>query len=293
MHLEYRGRPADKPVDYALLINDAPRLFVEAKALGDNLEDRRWANQIMGYAAVAGVRWVVLANGDEYRLYNAGASVPVEEKVFRTVRISEEATNPEETLALISKESIAELEALWQEDFTGRRVRVAVETLFGPEPDSGLVRLLRRKLTDLSPREVRAALARLRFSPVPEPGPMPPVTAHPQLTGSSRANAGPPWSGVTLGDIITAGLLRPPVELWRRYKGRELQARIESDGRVSFEGRVYGSLSTAGMMARRSVVGDQVRAQTNGWTFWKFRDEGGEPREIDELRRRLWESRTS
>ena len=62
---EYRRRPRDKPVDYALLLLRAPRLFVEAKALGQNLNDRRWANQIMGYASVAGVEWVVLTNGNE------------------------------------------------------------------------------------------------------------------------------------------------------------------------------------------------------------------------------------
>ena len=67
---EYKRRPRDKPVDYALLLLRAPRLFVEAKALGQNLNDRRWANQIMGYATVAGVEWVVLTNGDEYQIYN-------------------------------------------------------------------------------------------------------------------------------------------------------------------------------------------------------------------------------
>jgi hypothetical protein len=64
VHLEYRPRPSDKPVDYALLLNGQPRMFVEAKALGQNIEDRRWANQIMGYAAVAGV---AVGGADERR----------------------------------------------------------------------------------------------------------------------------------------------------------------------------------------------------------------------------------
>ena len=68
---EYKRRKRDKPVDYALLLFREPRLFVEAKALGQNLGDRKWANQIMGYATVAGVEWVVITNGDEYRIYNA------------------------------------------------------------------------------------------------------------------------------------------------------------------------------------------------------------------------------
>jgi hypothetical protein len=44
-------------------------------------------------------------------------------------------------------------------------------------------------------------------------------------------------------------------------------------------------------MARRSVIGADQRAQTNGWTFWKYRGPNGQEREIDELRRRLWEER--
>ena len=52
---EYRFKRGDNPVDYALLLLRTPRLFVEAKALGENLSDRRWAGQMLGYASVAGV----------------------------------------------------------------------------------------------------------------------------------------------------------------------------------------------------------------------------------------------
>lgn len=37
---EFKPRRADKPVDYALLSQRTPRLFIEAKALGQNLDDR-------------------------------------------------------------------------------------------------------------------------------------------------------------------------------------------------------------------------------------------------------------
>jgi hypothetical protein len=80
VHREYRRRPQDRPVDYALLLLRDPALFIEAKALGENLADRRWASQVISYAAVAGVGWVVLSDGDEYRIYNAHAPVPVDEK---------------------------------------------------------------------------------------------------------------------------------------------------------------------------------------------------------------------
>ena len=79
---EYKIRKQDKPVDFALFLLRTPCLFVEAKGLSQNLDDRRWANQIMGYAGVAGVGWVVLTDGNEYRLYNSHAAVPIEEKLF-------------------------------------------------------------------------------------------------------------------------------------------------------------------------------------------------------------------
>lgn len=80
-----------------------PRLFIEAKSLGENLDVRRWANQIMGYASVAGVEWVVLTNGDEYRIYNSHAAVPVDEKLFRVVRVSDGSLEPRRRLNYCTK----------------------------------------------------------------------------------------------------------------------------------------------------------------------------------------------
>ncbi len=298
VHLEYRRRPGDKPVDYALLINSTPRLFVEAKALGENLEDRKWANQIMGYATVAGVRWVVLTNGDEYRLYNSHAIVPVEDKLFRTVRISDASGAAAETLALLSKENIAQLEALWQEDFVDRRVQVALTELFEPEPDVALVRLIRRRLSsEISTREIKQALTRATLRPSGRSAatavdPVPFVAAE-QPRSAKSFGEGTPWSGVTLGDVVSAGLFALPADLSRRYKGYDLRARVEADGRVSFAGQLYGSLSVAGMMARRSVIGEDRRAQTNGWTFWKYTGKDGSLHPMDELRQQLWAARTT
>jgi len=87
---EYRRKPQDNPVDHALFLHRSPRLFVEAQGLGTNLLDRKWVSQTLGYATVVGVEWCVLTNGDEYRLYNAHAPVDVEEKLFRSVTVSDD-----------------------------------------------------------------------------------------------------------------------------------------------------------------------------------------------------------
>ena len=166
--------------------------------------------------------------------------------------------------------------------------------MFEPEPDAGLIRPLRHELPAIKPAEIRAAVKRVRSAAPPEAVNRPPAeddrTAREQ--GTPRGGKGGPWGKlpwgkVTLGDIISSGLLRPPVDLYRRYKGHDLAARIELDGLVSFGGRTYGSLSTAAQHARRSVIGEDKRAQTNGWT----KDDAGQRQKPDALRQRLWESR--
>jgi hypothetical protein len=106
VHREYRRRPADNPVDYALLLSRTPRLFIEAKGLGENMSDPKWANQTISYAAVAGVEWVALTDGAEWRVYNAHAPVPVEHKLFRAVRVAEDLDAAFELLALLSKDNM-------------------------------------------------------------------------------------------------------------------------------------------------------------------------------------------
>jgi hypothetical protein len=39
VHREYRRRSPDNPVDYALLLSRTPRLFIEAKGLGEHIDD--------------------------------------------------------------------------------------------------------------------------------------------------------------------------------------------------------------------------------------------------------------
>jgi Type I restriction enzyme R protein N terminus (HSDR_N) len=189
VHREYKRKSKDKPVDYALFLLREPRLFIEAKALDEDLTNRKWASQIMGYAATAGVKWCVLTDGDEYRLLNAMAEVDVDEKLFRSIRISMSDQDHErtlQTLALLSKEKMGErlptsgqehiLNVLWNAHFVDRKVKGAVEVLFRNE-DPGLLRLLRKNTTGLTPVEIRASLK--RAIPIRIDFPEVPVSAYP------------------------------------------------------------------------------------------------------------------
>jgi len=308
--LEYKRLSSDNPVDYALFLLREPRLFIEAKALGVRLDDHKWTSQMLAYATVAGVEWVALTDGNEWRIYNSHATVPVEQKLFRVVRVADPDTHPDQTLRLLAKAQMADhlIDVLWKSDFVDRQVRDALIGFFGPEPDPGLVRLIRGKAGALSHAEVRSSLGRLRTTfdfPVAAAQPAQPVvtaTKEPRaaageptpgsVPAAGKMGAGTPWRGVSLGQLITGGLVRVPFDIEHRYRGTNLSARIEDADRIVFDGAVYDSLSTAGGVARKSVAGPfpgRDIPQTNGWTFWEYRSTDGARHPLDDLRRELYE----
>lgn len=307
--LEYKRLSSDNPVDYALFLLREPRLFIEAKALGVHIDDHKWTSQILAYATVAGVEWVALTDGNEWRIYNSHATVPVEQKLFRVVRVADPETNPEGTLRLLAKAQMADhlIDVLWKSDFVDRQIKDALVGLFGPEPDPGLVRLIRGKTESLSHVEVRSSLGRLRttfdFPVAANPTAQPFVaTKEPRAAthestpatepAPGKMGEGTPWRGVSLGQLITGGLVRLPFEIEHRYRGTDLSARIEDADRIVFDGAVYDSLSTAGGVARKSVVGPfpgRDIPPTNGWTFWEYRSPDGRLHPLDDLRRELYE----
>jgi len=298
---EYKRTKRDKPVDYALFLFREPRLFVEAKALGQDLSDRKWANQIMGYATVAGVEWVVITNGDEYRVYNALAPVPIEEKLFRKVCLSDRDSPTEDTLMLLSKEQMSEksIEILWKAHFVDRQIRGALEKLFSSEPDDSLIRLVTKRVKDLKRGDVVASLRRVQvqfdFPVVPEPTAFGTSAGRsaaakkarktrrgPSTAEDKAAKPGDKRVRVSLKDLIAAGLLTPPLKLTVHYKGHDLEAELLRDGTVTFRGEKYRTCSTAGDSARSTITGR--RMSTNGWTFWQYRNEGGKLVPLDAAR---------
>ena len=145
--------------------------------------------------------------------------------------------------------------------------------------DAGLIRLLCKKAKGVTPSEVRASLKRAKIR---IDFPVPAVTGgRRQLltVGGRRQKAGQTLvPDVTVGDLIEAGLIRPPFRIEREYKGAHLAGTVRPDGKIEFEGQVYDSLSTAGGMARKSVSGapaGRPYPQTNGWTFWMYSDDDG------------------
>jgi hypothetical protein len=80
-------------------------------------------------------------------------------------------------------------------------------------------------------------------------------------------------------------LIKTPTTLFRKYKGKVLEALLNADGSVTFDGRNYTACSAAAAAARGSVIGGAPA--TNGWTFWQFRNADNQKQTLDDLRQRF------
>ncbi len=296
---EYKRKPQDNPVDYALLVLRSPQLFIEAKDLSRDLNDRKWISQTLGYATVVGVKWCVLTNGDEYRIYNSHAAVDVEEKLFRRVRITELDSHEFtlETLALLSKDQLSEnqLESLWKAHFVDRQVKAALDNLFRTG-DPSLARVIRKQTPGLKPSQIRGSLKRadvvIDFPALQVETTRVPTPSKPKMRSAKKKKSTPTSKAhqvVRLRDIVEARLISLPLALKRRYKKVDLAATISSDGKVLVDEVAYASPSTAAGMARKKVIGappGREYPQTNGWTFWTYKDpSSGEEKQLDYLRK--------
>jgi hypothetical protein len=300
---EYRRKSQDNPVDYALFMLRSPQLFVEAKGLEKDLSDRRWISQILGYATVVGVEWCILTNGDEYRLYNAHAPVDVEQKLFRMVRISDsdQEAYALDTLELLSKEKMGDnlLNVLWKAHFIDRHVSTTLRDLLQND-DAGLIRLIRKKTPELTPSEIRDSLKR---ADITIDFPLVSISSQPstslandkvdspvKLVEKEGVPKTPNIPGVQVIDLIQAKFIEPPLKLEKEFKGSHLEAEVQQDGTIVFDGETYKSLSLAAAFARKSIIGAPAGRKyphTNGWIFWKYRDAAtGKLEEVDVLRQR-------
>ena len=95
--------------------------------------------------------------------------------------------------------------------------------------------------------------------------------------------------GVSLSEVIGAGLLSPPLTLFRKYKGQILEATLLTNGSVEMRGKRYESCSTAAAVARSFLTGQEMH--TNGWSFWQYMDGNGKPLTLFDAREKYLESK--
>ena len=156
-------------VDLALLIDDKPVLYIEAKALKESTDDAKWINQTLNYAIADGVEWCVLTNGANYRIFRSHALVNLKGKIFGTVKVS----NPEDeapiesvatSLSLLSPQSMKskDLNALWAMRVIDRELEESLKDIVKrPEFHRWLSRSVCK---DLNAKQIGQSLQRASFA---------------------------------------------------------------------------------------------------------------------------------
>lgn len=185
-------------LDYALIADAKPALFVEAKAWGGRINDPKWTAQAINYANNAGVVWCALTDGVIYRVFKTNEPVDMARKLVFEVDLREVA-DPDarqrllQQLHLLSRDQVVagQLDALGSRLFDEARVRRALEALFNEAP-TRLISLIREQLPEgerrLDPKDIRKILQRVGKGLTPANG-LPRETTVAAAAAASSATA--------------------------------------------------------------------------------------------------------
>ncbi len=176
-------------LDYALKVDGAARLYVEAKGVSENLDDKKFIAQTINYANNDGVVWCVLTNGLRYRVYKTNEPETMDRKLLFEVELANGAAPPADKanlLRLISRAAVTsgELDQFGDRVFTDGRVRKALSEL-GSDPPQAVLDAVAGKLGHpaVPVDALRRSLARVLDAPAGASGTEPASKGHP---------AGPP-----------------------------------------------------------------------------------------------------
>lgn len=183
-------------LDYGLKVDGIPRLYVEAKAIGENLTDRKFVAQTVNYANNDGVVWCVLTDGITWRVFKTNETAAMEKKLLFEIDLSDDTQPAADTarlLRLISRQSVTDgtLDQRGERTFTDKRVRGALATL-AEDPPKALVDALAAKLGH-PPVHVEALKRSLaRIFDAPEPSSPPSARRGGRAKSAGSPPAGPP-----------------------------------------------------------------------------------------------------
>jgi hypothetical protein len=130
-------------LDYALKLHGKARMYVEAKGLNENLDDKKFIAQTVNYANNDGVVWCVLTNGWRVRVYKTNEPVAMDRKLLFEVDLADESETPGDKaklLRLVSREAVeaGDLDRFGERVFTDGRVRKALAELATDPPKGWL-----------------------------------------------------------------------------------------------------------------------------------------------------------
>lgn len=156
-------------LDYALRVDGAPKLFVEAKALGKSLSDKQFIAQTVNYANNEGVVWCVLTNGLLFHVYKSNGPVVMDRKLLFEVDLQEAATPHGLTDVVASLESLrrgavaeGQLDQWGESVFADVRIRQALAKV-AVDPPKALLDAVGKAVDGpaMAPSRLRGSVMRL------------------------------------------------------------------------------------------------------------------------------------
>lgn len=180
-------------LDYGLKADGASRVYVEAKAIGESVTDKKFVAQTVNYANNDGVVWCVLTNGLVWRVFKTNETAAMDKKLLFEIDISDEsqpAADAAKLFRLVSNESVVDgaLDRYGERVFTDSRVRSALAAM-AVDPPPALVDALGTHLghPPVPADALKRSLARIFDAPS-----SPNTTAATSSGPTSGAAAGPP-----------------------------------------------------------------------------------------------------
>lgn len=278
-------------VDYAILRDDAPVMFVEAKSASNKLQNKEWKQLFQYFNAEIGLRFGILTNGVEYRFYtDLKADNIMDKEPFLTLDL----LNLDERL-------VAELEGFTKSSFDPGRIKAGAKKqvilrLLQREmdrPSDALVKHFARQVHSgrLSERDIPryASFVKDAWQNLVDQ-----MNARHSQTKSdfdtTKGKTTPVRNKIKPFDPTKQGVSRKnnQIPVYADWHGHSFEAKLVFDeshhrsSRVTFDGLTATPSNTA-LKAIRTVKPDFKAI--NGWDFWRLRDpNGNQERRIGDLR---------
>jgi hypothetical protein len=291
-----KGEKAATPVDWAFLINGAFAFFVEAKEVGAKIT--KYAEQLgMYFAKEPAVKLGILTNGVEWKFFTDLEHQNVMDKEpFLTWKVLEDDPIPLDFLTLLHKSQFKQqLFRTFAEAKRRRSLLVDELTKLLEEPSPEFVKLAVQNIeTRKATPKVIAEWTPILANAIQDWAKRYTLAMTLEGTGggrggsdddSGRGTSRGDEQGGSLAAIIRAGLLVPPLKLFRKYKGKMLEAILLAGGAVEFQGQRYNTCSGAAEAAPATVSGR--RMTTNGWTFWQYQRADGKKATLRDARHQV------
>ena len=136
--------------DLAVRIKDKIEILIEAKAIGLELKDA-FVKQAVDYAANQGIEWVILTNGEIWRVYKITFTKPIDQEMvmeFNILSINAKNQADLEMLNLISKECWIKKGV---EDYYDQKQALSRFFIGAMVTSEQVVNIIRKELKRLSP----------------------------------------------------------------------------------------------------------------------------------------------